>query len=44
MADARIDFLNTMDFFKLPNIPYDSDHNAAMALVKNTKQREYPMR
>lgn len=34
MADARIDFLNTVDFFKLPNIPYDSDHNAVMAQIE----------
>lgn len=36
IADARLDFNNRIDYFKLLNLPYDSDHNALMASISLT--------
>ena len=39
LADVRLEFEDALDGFKLPNVPYDSDHNAiltSIALTNNT--------
>lgn len=43
IADVRIDFNNTVDSFKLPNIPYDSDHNAVLAHVSFSSDIQIPL-
>lgn len=36
VADARIDFIEASESFKLPSIPYDSDHNAVISTITLT--------
>lgn len=42
IADTRLEFCNTVDYFKLQNIPYDSDHNAALAEVELPRDTNIP--
>lgn len=42
ITDVRIDFNNTVDSFKLPSVPYDSNHNAILAHVSFTEDTQIP--